>query len=413
MTNKKLKLALIISIAFLSVGFLFIQSTKAMVNPLMVNFESKPLFNEANFLPGDNITRYIEVSNYSGQEQTIIIEAINFISPIPSDDLSRALIVTIKEGINVLYGPEPLSDFYEEGEFELSKLQTGDTTQYNVTINFPLEKSKEWQGTTTGFDVLVGFKGIEEITETSELETSRSGGNPLPLALTIYSEANVTTNDTSVTITWITSYAATSQVIYGTATEAHTLNLSDNLRVPPLYGYAHTTPETDSGRVINHSVTISGLTPGTTYYYRAVSHGSLAIGQEFTFTTSGIQPINSETEQGATTEETGEVAGLFMERNLSEENTNGEELVSTEQGQETEELNQEQQEQSNVVLQQENINPSLLATVFNFSTFGKSIRTIIVIVFVVLVIYLIIMFWKRRKKNDVQQNPNIKNGQWK
>jgi len=41
--------------------------------------------------------------------------------------------------------------------------------------------------------------------------------------------------------------------------------------------------------VTSHSVTISGLDSGTKYYYRTVSHASLAISQEHTFTTLGAK----------------------------------------------------------------------------------------------------------------------------
>ena len=98
-----------------------------------------------------------------------------------------------------------------------------------------------------------------------------------------------TTTQIRATLTWRTNYPATSQVIYALQGESHTLNLGDNIGsfpYPPKYGYAHTTLEYDvNSKVKNHLVTITGLIPGKTYYYRCVSHGSLAISQEFSFTT--------------------------------------------------------------------------------------------------------------------------------
>ncbi|MDP2741743.1 MAG: fibronectin type III domain-containing protein, partial [bacterium] len=92
--------------------------------------------------------------------------------------------------------------------------------------------------------------------------------------------------DSSFTVTWTTSYASTSQVIYGKEGESHTLDLTDNLGSPPKYGYANTTPEYDIiSKTTNHSVTVSGLAPGVVYYYRVVSHGSLAISYEYTLVT--------------------------------------------------------------------------------------------------------------------------------
>lgn len=89
----------------------------------------------------------------------------------------------------------------------------------------------------------------------------------------------------SVTITWLTTHFASSQVIYGKEGESHTLDLTDNADAPPKYGYAHTTPEYDtSSKVTGHSVAITGLTPGAKYYYRTVSRGSFAVSQEHSFT---------------------------------------------------------------------------------------------------------------------------------
>ena len=119
------------------------------------------------------------------------------------------------------------------------------------------------------------------------------GGNPGSVELTISNEANTNVIETGVTITWTTNYKSTSQVIYAAEGENHTLNLNDFHGNPPLYGYARTTAEYDEvPKVINHSVAITDLNPGTTYYYRTVSHGSLAVGEEHTFTTQGEKQQN-------------------------------------------------------------------------------------------------------------------------
>jgi hypothetical protein len=403
----KLKIILIISVTFLSAGFLFAQSANAVPAISFVQFETQPLFNNVNFGPGDSVTKWVKVDNTSGSTQKIIAEAIN---ENDSDNFSGKLNLIIKEEGTIIFN-NTLKTFFDQGETYLSDLVNNSNTQYDFTITFNADTNDDWQGKTLGFDIVVGFQGQEGQSSGGGGTGGSSGGGVAGApALTVYNEAaSIATTDESVTITWTTSYAATSYVIYGTVNESRMLDLNDSSGNPPKFGYAHATVEYNTpaniNGVTNHSVTITGLTSGTTYYYRAVSHGSLAIGQELTFTTLETQPINLEsgTETGTTETENdnttsiGEVAGAFTQRNLPETNINGEELALTEQEQEIEEFNQKQ---INTTPQQETAESLLLATVFDFSTLGNSIRTIIVIVLIVIVIYFIIMFWRKKKKKD-------------
>lgn len=74
---------------------------------------------------------------------------------------------------------------------------------------------------------------------------------------------------TSVTITWDTDIVATSRVIYDTTSHPDLTGLT-----APNFGYAISTPESDTAtKVTAHSVTITGLSPATKYYFRVVSQG--------------------------------------------------------------------------------------------------------------------------------------------
>lgn len=110
--------------------------------------------------------------------------------------------------------------------------------------------------------------------------------NPPPV---ISNEITNTPGETSVTITWITDNPSTSRVIYDTVSHAV-------LDVVPNYGYANSTVETDTFfKVTFHSVTITGLTSETTYYYRVVSHGSPeVVGDEKSFTTESEKSSDRE-----------------------------------------------------------------------------------------------------------------------
>ncbi len=268
-------------------GLLFpVSFALAQTDNLVAEFEQSPLFSEANFLPGGSVTRWIKVTNNSEETQRIAIEAINVSDP---DRLGDVLNLEIKEGETTLYN-DALSEFFFEGEEYLSDLAHSATTQYDFTVSFYTGAGDAFQEKNLGFDILIGFQGTEGgiLPGAGSGGGGGGGGGGLPAGLTIQDQSVKITDigETSVTITWLTSYHSTSQVVYGKAGESHTLDLTDTSGSPPKYGYAHTTPEYDiSSKVTFHSVTITGLTPDTTYYYRTISHASLAISQEYNFST--------------------------------------------------------------------------------------------------------------------------------
>lgn len=290
--DRLIKTILIISIAIFGAGVLFVDSAQAQPpDNLVVQFEQTPLFNEANFLPGTGVTRFVKVTNNSGSSQRIATEAINKSDP---DNLAEKLNLVIKEGATVIFN-DTLKKFFDQGETYLSSLANNANTQYDFTVSFNSGADDFYQGKTLGFDIVVGFEGTEgglPLPSPGRGTGGGGGGGWLPPGLTIQNGTVPTVTETSVTINWLTSYAATSQVIYAKDGESHTLCLTQTegcalgTPPPPKYGYAHTTPEFDtSTKAMNHLVTISDLDPNTTYYYRTVSHGSLAISEEQSFTT--------------------------------------------------------------------------------------------------------------------------------
>jgi PKD repeat protein len=70
----------------------------------------------------------------------------------------------------------------------------------------------------------------------------------------------------SVIVRWTTDIAADSRVIYDTVSHP---NIAD--QQPPNFGYGFSTITQDPSGVTEHAVTITGLTPKTTYYLRALS----------------------------------------------------------------------------------------------------------------------------------------------
>ena len=123
-------------------------------------------------------------------------------------------------------------------------------------------------------------------------EPAQSSGGGGVIVNAILNETIIVKNitQTSATIEWMTNYFSTSRVIYSAQTEPHDFDANDNLGDLPVYGFAHTSPEYDNNPMVTyHSVTITGLTPGTVYYFHAISHASPdIISQQHTFLTSGV-----------------------------------------------------------------------------------------------------------------------------
>ena len=93
------------------------------------------------------------------------------------------------------------------------------------------------------------------------------GGGGGFTGLYIHTEHVLESDSVTATITWHTNKSATSRVVYDTVSHASTLGVAPN------YGYAFSTVE-DATKVTFHTVVITGLTPGVTYYFRPISSAS-------------------------------------------------------------------------------------------------------------------------------------------
>ena len=126
-------------------------------------------------------------------------------------------------------------------------------------------------GTTYDYDVVsANSAGTSASSANYTFATTAATGTPP--TITSVTATNVTS--TSATITWITNQAASDQVHYGTTTS---------------YGLSSVLSST---LVTAHSVTLTGLTPGTAYDYDVVSANSLGLSATssnamFTTTASG------------------------------------------------------------------------------------------------------------------------------
>ena len=282
-TETILILTAIFGAGLMPVSFAFVQTDN-----LVVEFETTPLYNEANFLPGEEVSRWVKVTNNGGQTQRIAAEVINKNDP---DNFASRMNLTIAEGAAVIFN-KTLAEFFNQGETYLSSLASGAQTQYDLKITFNSGSGNNYQEKNLGFDILVGFQGTEgglPLPLPGDGSSGGGGGGFLPLGLTILNEGSEYVGTSTATIIWLTNYGATSQVVYGTAPGVFNLNPSTG-GGPTKYGYTFLKEGDDVyglGKGVSHKVTLVGLLQGTTYYYRKVSYGSFAVGTEHTFTTLG------------------------------------------------------------------------------------------------------------------------------
>ncbi len=260
----------------------------------LTSAHNTPLFTVSNIAPGDSATGTLRVKNAGAAPQTLIIEAVNFADPLPDDNLARALNITIslQNGSGYIYN-DILANFFKEREYKLAENFAGGADYtYKVVVYFPADKGNDWQEKSTSFDLMVGFQGSDSKGATLATISGGGTGGGQTRGLLIQNEMAATVTAESATITWTTNRAATSWVIYAKDGESYSLDLAK-----ANYGYPRSTAE-DANKVSSHSVTITGLEPNTTYYYRCVSHASLAVSVDHSFTTlPGGQVAGASTEK--------------------------------------------------------------------------------------------------------------------
>ncbi len=141
---------------------------------LTVQFEKTPLFSEANFMPGQSVTRYIKITNNTGQNGTVLIK-----TTYPSDPerMGDKMTLRITEG-GIELKNMSLTQFLNGVAFPLSKLDNGHDTQYDLEISFDSSAGDAYQGARLGFDISVGLEGDggDEGINTTIFQSDNPGG---------------------------------------------------------------------------------------------------------------------------------------------------------------------------------------------------------------------------------------------
>lgn len=195
--------------------------------------------------PGKTISRSIKLLNTSGGSQKIITQSENNVT---SGDLSKVITFSIvRSSDNQVIWSGGLDSFYTKGEIELATLGDGVSDTFTYTAAMDAAAQNEYQGKQSKFDLKVGFAGVPAGPSSPSApvcDDAKPGSAP------VLTSVSVGTN--SVTLFWnaasdpVTYYLAT----YGTSSGAQTWG------------------NPNVGGSSARSYTVSGLSGGTTYYFK-------------------------------------------------------------------------------------------------------------------------------------------------
>lgn len=183
---------------------------------------STPLFNEGGWLPGTHQTQYLRITNNSGTNAWVAIDAESYSE---TNAVGQVISLEIRRGSAsgpVIYSVPNLHVFNADGYFTFDTLSTGQTTDYFVTASMLPSAGNQYQNSQVGFDLRLGLEltsqpptsgggdgGGGEVSGTSAASApvcTATPPSPAP-ALSV-----VTTGDNTVSLSWtavspVTHYA--------------------------------------------------------------------------------------------------------------------------------------------------------------------------------------------------------------
>lgn len=139
-----------LSISIFALATLFVPtSAYAAIN---VVFQTTPLFGEANFLPGDVVTRTVTVTNTGANSENVYTELLNVI------DGGLSPMVDVKITGGALFDGT-FNAFDTANKLFLSSLAGGSSVVYTYQMSFKPAAGNVYQNKSLGFDICVGFSG--------------------------------------------------------------------------------------------------------------------------------------------------------------------------------------------------------------------------------------------------------------
>lgn len=134
--------------------------TAYAVGDLTVNWgvpEGNPIFTIFNMAPGQSQSRNVSVINSSPVPRLVAV-----MGELQTDtgNMKNALLITMSQGIDVLYGPKTLSQFFADSStpdgVPLSNITSGGSATYTFNVLFDPSSGNEFQNKSITFNLHIG-----------------------------------------------------------------------------------------------------------------------------------------------------------------------------------------------------------------------------------------------------------------
>lgn len=137
-------------------------STAFALGDLTINWgvpSGNPIFVVNNMLPGDMETRSVDVTNNGSAVRDV---AVRGVKTSETQQFADILMIEILEGVNTLYGPQSLEQFFTDSAdptgIPLSSLNSSDSTTYTFKVTLPPEAGNQYQSAEVIFDLIIGIQ---------------------------------------------------------------------------------------------------------------------------------------------------------------------------------------------------------------------------------------------------------------
>ncbi|MGH7196419.1 MAG: fibronectin type III domain-containing protein [Candidatus Saccharimonadales bacterium] len=230
----------------------------------------------------------------------------SLVNTVPAGGLANGSLALVAHHVDATYGNVTITPLGSGGDITppvVSNVATTNVTQSSATVGWTTNEaasSRVEYGTDTAYGstkTVAGFGTQHTVNldalapgttyhyrvvssdaasnQTVSADLTFTTATPDTTAPVISNVASNNVTATGATITWNTNEVSDSQVEYGTTT-----------------AYGQSTPP-NATMVADHSASLSGLQPGTTYHYRVLSRdgaGNVATSTDETFTTPVVPP---------------------------------------------------------------------------------------------------------------------------